>query len=237
MICRNASPTSRSEPVKPGPLGVRGVAEQQIDAAVADLGQPADVGAEAVHRRVVELPVARVQDASGVGLDHDRDVVGHRMRHPDELEPERPELDRAAASGSISRSSAARSRPCSSSFDLTSPSVSRVAHTSGTLHLAHQVGQRADVVLVRVGQHDRTHRPGTVAQVREIGQDQVDAEMLVPREGEPRVDDEAPALVLEHGHVLPDLAQAAERDHTQETGFHPASVPTAAARLRFPPFQ
>lgn len=35
-------------------------------------------------------------------------------------------------SGSISFSSAAWSSPCSSSFDLTSPSVSRVAQTSGT---------------------------------------------------------------------------------------------------------
>ena len=35
-------------------------------------------------------------------------------------------------SGSISRSSDARSRPCSSSFDLTRPSVSRVAQISWT---------------------------------------------------------------------------------------------------------
>ena len=34
--------------------------------------------------------------------------------------------------GSISRSSDARMRPCSSSFDLIMPSVRRVAHTSGT---------------------------------------------------------------------------------------------------------
>ncbi len=35
-------------------------------------------------------------------------------------------------SGLISRSSAAFSSPCSSSFDLTRPSVSLVAQTSGT---------------------------------------------------------------------------------------------------------
>ena len=45
MIWRNASPTSRSEPRHARALGVRRVAEQQVDPAVAELGQLADVGA------------------------------------------------------------------------------------------------------------------------------------------------------------------------------------------------
>ena len=93
------------------------------------------------------------------------------------------------------------------------------------LHLAHQVRERADVVLVRVGEHDRPNLPGPVAQVREVGQDEVDAEMLVPRERKPGVDDEASPLVLEDGHVLSDLAEAAERDHAQE----PAGTLSVAA--------
>ena len=76
MSWRNASPTSRSEPGHPGPLGVRRVAEEQVDAAVAELGERADVGLEPVDRRVVELPVARVQHAPGGRLDHDRDASG-----------------------------------------------------------------------------------------------------------------------------------------------------------------
>ena len=67
------------------PLGVRGVTEQEVDAAVADLGQVADVGAQAVHRRVVDLVVARVHDAAARGLEHDRDRVGDRVRDADEL--------------------------------------------------------------------------------------------------------------------------------------------------------
>ena len=75
------------------PLGVRGVAEQEVDAAAADLGEPADVGALPVHRRVVELVVAGVDAAAARRLEHDRGRVGDRVRHADELEPERPELD------------------------------------------------------------------------------------------------------------------------------------------------
>ena len=103
----------------PGPLGVRRVAEHQVDAAVAELGEPADVGLEPVDRRVVELPVAGVERR---GRPPSRrttaTAVGDRVRHAHELEPERAELDRRRRPG---RPPAARSpapRPCSSSFDL-----------------------------------------------------------------------------------------------------------------------
>ena len=58
-----------------GPLRVGRVAEQQVDAAVSQFGEPPDVGAKAVDRRVVELPVSRVQHPAGVGLEQDRDRV------------------------------------------------------------------------------------------------------------------------------------------------------------------
>ena len=51
--------------LRPGhtrPLGVRRVAEEQVDAAVSDLGELAHVGPDPVHRRVVDLVVARVHD-------------------------------------------------------------------------------------------------------------------------------------------------------------------------------
>ena len=73
-------------------LGVRRVGEQQVDAAVAELREPADVGAEAVHGRVVELPVAGVNDAAGGRLEHDGDAVRHRMRHADERDAERTDV-------------------------------------------------------------------------------------------------------------------------------------------------
>ena len=59
-----------------------------------------------------------------------------------------------APSGSISRSSVERWRPCSSSFEPIMPSVSRVAQTSLHAHLAQQIRERADVVLVGVREHD-----------------------------------------------------------------------------------
>ena len=94
-------------------------------------------------------------------------------------------------------------------------------------HLAHQVRQRADVILVRVGEHDA--RTSLVAEVAEVGEDQVDAEVLVAREREPGVDDDLSSADLEDGHVLADLAEAAERDHAQYVVAHRGSVVAAAA--------
>ena len=111
------------------PLGVRRVAEQQVDATIPELGERADVGAQAVDRRVVELPVARVEDAArpafrgrsptASGTECDIRTISIR-NGPRSIGPE---------SGPTSRSSAAFRSPCSSSFDLTSPSVSLVAST------------------------------------------------------------------------------------------------------------
>jgi hypothetical protein len=68
------------------------------------------------------------------------------------------------------------------------------------------------VVLVAVRQHDAADHLLALAQVREVGQDEVDAEVLVAREREPCVDDHDRPLRLVGGHVLPDLAKTPERD-------------------------
>ena len=79
--------------------------------------------------------------------------------------------------------------------------------------LAHQERQRADVVLVRVREHDRADL--LVAQVAEVREDHVDAEVLVAREGHAGVDDDPLAADLVDRHVLAHLAETAERDHAQ----------------------
>jgi hypothetical protein len=53
---------------------------------------------------------------------------------------------------------------------------------------------------------------GFADEVPEIRQDEIDAEMLVSGEREPGVDHDPVVADLEHGHVLPDLAEAAERN-------------------------
>ena len=92
-------------------------------------------------------------------------------------------------------------------------------------HLAHQVRQAADVILVRVGEDDA--QDVLSVEVAEVRQDQVDAEVLVAREREAGVDDQQLAGDLEDGHVLADLAEPAERDHAQDVVAHRGSLVVA----------
>ena len=78
-----------------------------------------------------------------------------------------------------------------------------------------QKRDRADVVFVPVGHHERIHLVETVLDVPQIGQDQVDAGFVVIGEQHATVDDEQSAEVLENGHVSADFVDTAERGHPQ----------------------
>ena len=69
------------------------------------------------------------------------------------------------------------------------------------------------MILVPVREDDGVD--AAVAQIADVRQDEVDAEMLVARECEARVDDDDLVAVLVDGHVLADLAEAAQWDDPQ----------------------
>ena len=80
---------------------------------------------------------------------------------------------------------------------------------------AQQVRDGTDVVLVPVGQDDRLDVVQAVLDVLEVGQDQVDAGLVVLGEQDAAVDDEQAAGVLEDGHVAADLTEPTQRDDAQ----------------------
>ena len=81
--------------------------------------------------------------------------------------------------------------------------------------LTEQVGNGADVVLVRMGQDDRVDLVQPRPHIVEVGQDQVYARLIRLGEEDAAVDDEQPPGVFEHRHVAADLAKTAEGDDTQ----------------------
>ncbi len=68
------------------------------------------------------------------------------------------------------------------------------------------------MVLVSVGEDQGLDPVEAVPDGLEVGEDQVDARVVLLREEDAAVHDEQPALVLEDGHVAADLAQPAQRD-------------------------
>jgi hypothetical protein len=77
---------------------------------------------------------------------------------------------------------------------------------------------------VPVREDDRADAARALAQVREVRQDQIDAEVLVARERKAGVDHEHVTVGLEGRHVLADLAETAERDDPQRVSGHPESL-------------
>ncbi len=73
------------------------------------------------------------------------------------------------------------------------------------------------MVLVPVREHQRVDVVQPVLDGREVRQDQVHAGRVVLGEQHAAVNDQQPAVVLEHGHVPADLADAAERHDAQST--------------------
>ena len=72
--------------------------------------------------------------------------------------------------------------------------------------------ERADVILVAVGYEDAPDLIHVLLQIRYVRNDKIDSEHLFLREHEPAVDDDHIFAVLDHEHVLPYLADPAERD-------------------------
>ena len=76
----------------------------------------------------------------------------------------------------------------------------------------------ADVVLMRVGQHQRVDVVEPILDEAQVGQDQVDARFVVAGEQHSAVHDQQPAEMLENRHVAADFADAAQRGDPQTSG-------------------
>ena len=180
------------------------------------LSQCGVIGQPAVDRGRVEFEVAGVDDQARRGVDPeadgirnrvadaerlDREIAGldFRMRCPDRTRADRP-CDLSLASSSLTRDQTERQFGC----------VNRSGAMSGD-----QVGQRADMILMPVGDEDGADLVPARAQIADVGQDEVDAELLFLREADAAIDDDDVVFVFEQEHVLADLGETAEEDQFQ----------------------
>ena len=113
------------------------------------------VGGVANERGLVELPVAGVKDKAVGCADREARGLRNRVRHGDELATEGS--DSNLAPSGISVIGIFRRLPNSESLALRKAAVKGVAKT-GHLRRGHNSITRADVVLVRVREHDAGER-------------------------------------------------------------------------------
>jgi len=81
--------------------------------------------------------------------------------------------------------------------------------------LAEEEGERADVVLVGVGEQHRAELGGGVPEVAEVRNDQLHPRELGRRKEQARVDEEQLVPALEDHRVQADLTESAEGDDAQ----------------------
>ena len=68
------------------------------------------------------------------------------------------------------------------------------------------------MVLMTVGDEDRADLVALLAQIGDVGQDEIDAELLFVRESDAAVDDDHVVLGFEDEHILADLGDTAEEN-------------------------
>ncbi len=199
-----------------GDLGVRRVRHEQVHTLLAEAGEGTEVRDPTVERELVHLEVAGVEDVAGTGADEDGKRVGDRMVDGDELEVEGTELVEVT-----SRDDAGdRLDPVLLELGLDERDRQLRAEDRDVGLALEQVGDGADVVFVAVGEHEADDVVEAVVEVGEVGEDEVDTGLLLFGEEDAGVDDEDLAVVFEHGHVAPDLAEAAEGDDADRFGVH-----------------
>ena len=77
------------------------------------------------------------------------------------------------------------------------------------------IGQRANVVLMAVGDEKATHFVGVFDQISHIGNDQVHAVHFIFREAQTAVDYDHILPIFQDGHILTDLIEAPQGDNFQ----------------------
>ena len=188
-------------------LDIRRVGEQREDALLAKLAEAGEVNDLTVDRRGVDLEVAGVDGHAETGVDR----KGHRVRDGvvdvDEFHAEFAGLDRHAR---FDRDDlGGLEQPVLLELE-TDQSRRQARAVDGHIDLLEDVGDRADVVLVTVGDEKTADAVFVFDEIADIGDHAVDAVHIVAGEGHAAVNDDDLAAVLVHGHVLADLVQTAK---------------------------
>ena len=85
----------------------------------------------------------------------------------------------------------------------------------GEIDLLENIGNRADVILVSVGDEKTPQAVVVLHQVADVGDDAVDAVHIIAGKCHTAVHHDDLAAILIHGHILADLVKTAKRDDFQ----------------------
>ena len=175
----------------------------------------------AVNRRLIDLEVAGVDDGADGRRDGERHAVRHAVRDPDELDGE------WADGHGLARFDGLQSVACVDAvlFELRLDERQRHRRpVDRAVEVRQHVRHRADVILVAVGEDERLDLASSRLEVREVGDDQVDAELIGIRKHDARVNEDRGVLPGHRHHVHAELAEPAQRDDLERGRRHDREI-------------
>ena len=191
----------------PRPLHVGGVGEEHLHPLLSKLTEPRQIGRRLVERVGIELEVGGVHEEARRGADRQRAGLRDAVVHMDGLDLKGPHLEPAP------RLELADDHPIIEVTLL----QRRTDHlgcerrcVDRQIDLLEQVGHRADVVEVAVGDDEPCDAGLVLHQPVEIRHHQLNPQRLLVREGHSAVDDQQHPVLLEDGTVHSNLTKAAK---------------------------
>jgi hypothetical protein len=190
------------------------IADQRERLPAPDLTQLRHIRQPAGNRRLIELEVTCMDDHPERRRDREADRVGNAVRDPEALDGEAADDD----AGIIVRLDEPEIGTVEQLTLLESgleQALGQARAVDRDPQLIEEIGNRADVILVAMGDEDRTDVVGMLSQVTDIRQEHIDPEHVFFREPDPRIDDDDIVAIFEDDHVLADLAKAAKEHDFQ----------------------
>ena len=198
-----------------GALDVGRIREQDGNAFRAKLGEAFAIEQLAVHRGLIDLEVTAMNDDPRGSSNRQRNRVRGRMRNPNRLDRERPSLE---CNPRHNRPQIDRIVELRISQAPASESERYIGSVNGNVEAAEQMRERADVILVGVGEHDRLNREMAALQPRHLGYIGTQSERGLVGEHHPAIDHNRAPGAFDRHQVEADFAQPAQRHNSDRSG-------------------
>ena len=159
-----------------------------------------------VGGRGIDLEIAGMQHDAKRRMDGERDAINQAVRHLQRMNGERPNLEALSGANFAQVGVVEQLVFVELIFDV---GQRELGAPDGNVQFAENPGQGADVVFVAVREDDAAHMLAIFEQVRNVGDDDVDAQQLGFGEHQAGVDDDDVVAPADGHAVHTELAQPA----------------------------
>ena len=197
-----------------GTLDISGIHQQRQHAALAQLRQLLEIHQLSVHRGVVHLEVAGKDHRAHRALDGHRDRARDGVAHLDEVHVKRADLFRRTGNNGVQRDVGHGSVLLELELDQRQRQP-RAVNRHHAAQLLDHIGDRADMILVAVGNENAADLVAVALQIGHVRNHQINAQHILLREDGTAVQDHDIVRIFQHIDIFADFFNPAQRDDFQ----------------------